>query len=275
MINTATETTLTLALGYEELVFLLALLKLPTLPGLDADSLAEFRNESGAARLAAAQHSLQARGLIGIKADKTVVVDQLVANFLVGCVTAQASVIVGTTLPDGVSTRILYAIGSSLIIEYMIPEPGIHHFTALSDLTALASMMLLRTQINAQASAAHPLSIVIAPDWLRVHRTAQATGGDATALAALVEAGAAPSISRQFHEIATRLAALHTFIGLRAVADQPPTEFVFSVLHCNEELWLMQSRTEQQISLSQVSAVEVSQQIVNMFRQLLPELFEA
>ncbi len=129
---------LSLTLGREELLLLMHLMGLQTIPGLEEEPLARLTEAQVEATMVAAEHSLLARGLIrhASETSEEVEVDAIAAALVSSGLRARASFMVARARPDEAATTRYYHLLSHdpyLAVEHGSPEPGLHTFRAMKD----------------------------------------------------------------------------------------------------------------------------------------------
>lgn len=122
-----------LSLGREELIFLLRLMDLQTVLGLEEEPLSCLSKAQREAAMTTAKHSLLARGIIQHPggAPKEVEVDAIAAGLVTSGLRARASITASRARPGGtVITRYYHflSLDPYLVVEHGSPEAGVHTF---------------------------------------------------------------------------------------------------------------------------------------------------
>jgi len=122
-----------LSLGREELILLLRLMDLQTIPGLEEEPLSHLSKVQRETAMMTAMHSLLARGVIqhSVGSPEEVEIDTTVAGLVTGGLRARASITASRARPGGtVITRYYHFLSlvPYLVVEHSSPETGVHTF---------------------------------------------------------------------------------------------------------------------------------------------------
>lgn len=122
--------TLTLTFGYEEVLLLTRLLKIPALPGMADDLLANTPESEIKAALGSAERSLQARGMVKINANETPIsIYRPILALFASCANAQAIATIAVKANNQPLQVRFYHIAAHLSVERSFPHAGLHTFT--------------------------------------------------------------------------------------------------------------------------------------------------
>jgi len=129
-----------LQLRHSELIYLLWLMKTLPLPGFDSEPIDEISGELTIASLAAAEQSLQERGLIAIQEAGTRI-DQHVLILVGNCAMAKATLMVESQHKEGLAQNLSFHYHARAWVRHVLLEMGIHSFdlidSPLEDCTEL------------------------------------------------------------------------------------------------------------------------------------------
>ncbi len=120
-----------ITLSHDELLYILQVLRLPTLPGLPSDLMDNLTVDAYQQLLGSAERSLNARGYIQIENERLVVESALVG--IIGfCAGAPNTVRLVRTDLSGNSVGVVYHFSQTLKIKHHTNR-GVHYFTFLPD----------------------------------------------------------------------------------------------------------------------------------------------
>ena len=122
--------TIHLQLGHPELIYLLWLMKTLSLPGIGSRPFGGIPGEQVMASLAAAEQSLQARGLIAVQ-DTGVRIDQSALILVGSCALAKTSLLVESQSRDAPPVALYFHYHSKAWVRRTLLEQGIHRFDLL------------------------------------------------------------------------------------------------------------------------------------------------
>ncbi len=129
-----------LQLRHSELIYLLWLMKTLPLPGLDSKPIEDISGELTMDSLAAAELSLQERGLIAIQEAGTRI-DQHVLILVGNCAMAKATLMVECQNKEGIAQNLSFHYYARSWVRHVLLEMGIHSFdlidSPLGDCTEL------------------------------------------------------------------------------------------------------------------------------------------
>jgi hypothetical protein len=121
---------ISLTFGYEEVLFLIHLLRIPPLSGLDEDPLAGTPAEQVNAAMVGAERALRARGFIQVApGEQPAAVYSPVIALLASCATAETTLLVTAETGDQPLEARYYHVTQHLAVERSFPQPGLHCFT--------------------------------------------------------------------------------------------------------------------------------------------------
>lgn len=130
--------TLTLQFSKEEMLYMISILRLGTLPGMADHPIEEYPEEERPAVLRAGFNSLQARKLISYDAHtKTASLDTLLLALFSTCSSPQATIYVGRVPVDAAPTTIYYHRREKLVVRHLLAGSQIHAMTAYFDLDSV------------------------------------------------------------------------------------------------------------------------------------------
>jgi len=129
-----------LQLRHSELIYLLWLMKTLPLPGIDSKPIDDIYGELTMASLAAAEQSLQERGLIAIQEAGTRI-GQHVLILVGSCAMAKATLLVESQHIEAIPENLSFHYHARAWVRHMLLEMGIHRFdlidSPLDDCTGL------------------------------------------------------------------------------------------------------------------------------------------
>ncbi|MEW5987854.1 MAG: hypothetical protein AB1791_14565 [Chloroflexota bacterium] len=171
------DTTVTIRLGVEELVYLLTTLGIKTLPGLGQNPVEGLTEDQAQRALAAGANSLRARGWLELSTDgneSRARLDPVVVALLGTCATAAQLLFIGRRPAAGPTSPYYVYLGPHLIVIHSSLSPGVHEFAGsvspaevlatladrlhLSDQPAPAATDIFIAQTDLEAAVAAALS---------------------------------------------------------------------------------------------------------------------
>lgn len=118
-------------LSTEELVYLLTLLSIPSLPGLPPDLRSSLDGKLFEALMGSAERSLRARDFLRFE-DQSLIIESVLMGILGFCARDNYSIVATRTLPDDQHRTLFYHLRDTLRIRRH-EELGVHHFGLLPD----------------------------------------------------------------------------------------------------------------------------------------------
>lgn len=216
--------TLQLDLSQEELLYMLRLTGVPTLPGLDDDALTDLDEGQMALLLAAGEHGLRARGLLqdDPSAAKGVALWEGLLALVGTCVMAPCMAIVRSEPLAGEGASFLYYFGEDLTVEHASGGPGVHRFTgfvdqgaALERIGASARLPALVTGVAADVAAGRLVGSVRRALLEQARDMAVEQREVAEAAGRLTEGGMAPDAAEALAASLGRLESVVTLAFLK------------------------------------------------------------
>lgn len=242
-----------LRLSQEELLYVLRLAGVPTLPGLDDDAITRLSDDQLSLILTAGENALRARGLLETDygAEKGVAVSEVVLALVGTCVMGDSLVAVRHELLSGDGDARFYHLGEDLAVEHAVPWPGVHRFTATADRQAVVQriaqqMALVAPEGNGHASAPSASApLVVRESRLQRARDQAVDRQDVAAAAAtLREGGLSPSEAEGLAASLARLSAVTTLTYLRSKGEEMEGGGMV-VLHEPQGLWVLEPGEEE------------------------------
>ncbi|WP_455387529.1 hypothetical protein [Petrachloros mirabilis] len=128
-------------LGREELVVLLKMLHVPTLPGLGENPLDGLTEDQMDIALLTAERALRARGILRSEAENRVALDPVAFALLGTCILPEISILVQSQTMDGHNTVRYYHATSKLSVEHSFPQVGLNSFVGFAELKPMLPRM--------------------------------------------------------------------------------------------------------------------------------------
>lgn len=246
-----------LTFSHEEIVLLLGLLRVPTMPGIGTEPFAGLSPEQTRLLLGSAERSLQARGLLRWQAEgDTLHVEKFVLALLGPCCLPEFSVIVTRGPKDGLPETVYVHAAQTMIVEHAVTGPALHTFAAFRSWDEVMPRLLAFLDVQ-DAEAAPSLEGTISEDLLgRATQTADREG--APAATALLEREGIPAALAGL--LARGLQQRKTNLALAAVdhrqGDTPVSAFVLTM--GGGGLWLFKMNGQApNYTVAAVSAIDV------------------
>lgn len=232
------QTTLSLRLSTEELVFILWLLNTPALPGMGGNPFGSASEEQIAAALSSAERSLRARRLVSKSEDGKIQMDEVVMALVGTCAVPEFSLVLTSESPEAGRLVHYFHATQFMAVEHSNPEPGIHVFEALEDKKAIAKRIEAMLQLDKQAvPKAKPFETTL--DVLQ-RATQAAMENSGQSLEILVAAGIDKSIAREFNQTLTQVRRRSALAAIHNLRSDSPTSNGFVLLEGNKGIWAMQ-----------------------------------
>ncbi len=270
--DTGAEAALSLELSHEELLYLIAVLRLPGFPGVDNQEVQAFSAPEKTHLALAARHSLQARDLmvVALEPEPSITLDESAAALLMNYASAQRALAMLSFPADGPPRRALFSMSDLLIIEHTDPRPGVHTFTAYPDMKALLSHLLAVIGVQAQPAPDTPWHITIQTRWLRIHQDAVRSEGAEAGIPALAAAGAPPEQAELLHNVLWHMTAMHTFMGVKAAAGAESSGSGFSIIQSAEDtLWMVSAEDKESAQIDQIGAAQMTKSLIGLLQTVV------
>ncbi|MGC8857008.1 MAG: hypothetical protein ACP5QU_09425 [Anaerolineae bacterium] len=232
------QSTLSVRLSTEELLLILWLLNVPTLPGMGGNPFGEASEEQIAAALSSAERSLRARRLIGKTEKGKIQMDEVVMALVGTCAVPEFSVVLTQEAPD--TGRVIHYFHATklLAVEHSNPEPGIHVFEALPDanviLTRLEELMQLAKQ---GAPSAKPVQTTMSV-LQRATQAAQRAAREAKTI--LIEAGMERQTATTLSQTLTHMRRRSAVVAIHNLREASSSSDGLVILEGENSLWAMQ-----------------------------------
>jgi hypothetical protein len=270
-------TVVTVDLSEEEVLYLLSLTQVPTLPGVDMAAFLELRPEAQAFALGAGERALEARGALA--PDPTVRTGVAVREDVLGlmgtCVMADGLLLVDREPFAGDGDARYYHLGSYLSVEHSVAR-GVHTLRGMVPGAPTAERVAQQVGLH-DGVERHPLSGAPAP--VRIHQQVLKRARDqavdlhdvAAAAATLVSAGVNDAVAAGMARQLSRLEAVTTVALLRRNGDDIGSEG-FVILDCGDGVWLLTppSDDEQMAICTQVNAEDLFNRLALLLRSFDP-----
>lgn len=251
-----------ISLSQEELIYLLMLMKTPSIPGLEAQPMVNLGKEQTNLLLAAAERSLLARGFIHVEKGKTVGIDQVILALVGSCAVPEFSVLVSASFGRSKPQSQFFHAAQKMAVEHTITEPGLHHFIAWKKPTDFLPRIKIFLRLINQP-AAPGSSLQLSPDAFQK--------ASDTAIKSPSEAAALLQSSGINHQNAENLAVAlagpvsnSSVVVIDFTKSDHPTPEGIALLEGTKEIWSMQFKSQNGLSvvnLEPTSAVEVYDQL--------------
>jgi len=230
---------LTLTLGREELIFLLRLFHVPTLPELGEDPLAGMSEEQAAAALASAERSLRARGLLRVvEKEKRVEVDPVAMALVGSCLRPRFSLLVSFQIQGGELARRYYHVASHLTVEHTSPEIGIDRFIGVAEPSDMFPRIADTLHITDQAALSCPPSRVRESILTQVRDRVRAREVE-IAQALLRQEGVPDATAYALIETLAQPISNSSIVRIEGFGSQDKQVQGFSLLEGNNGLWAL------------------------------------
>ncbi|HEC36531.1 MAG TPA: hypothetical protein ENI39_08360 [Anaerolineae bacterium] len=231
-----------LSLGREELIFLLRLMDLQTIPGLEAEPLSRLSKLQRETAMATARHSLLARGIIQhpAGAPEEVEIDATTAGLVTSGLRACASITASRARPGGtVITRYYHflSLAPYLVVEHSSLEGGVHTFQMTKRPEAVLQRLSSLLNLQEQGTPAGEGGEVAEGTFLQA-RQAAAEGEEISIVEAILRKGGLDEETARGLGLA--LCQLLSESSLIRVDFATATEEGIGLLEGPEGLWLLQ-----------------------------------
>lgn len=131
---------ITFSLSHEELVYVLHILQIPTLPGLPLDLVGDIPTDYYQAFMGMAERALRARGLLQLEGDSKGTIDSFLMGIVGLCTKAEYGFLISRT-HDTTQENYVYHFADNLAIRHFADQ-GIHQFTLFDQFEGLAYNVL-------------------------------------------------------------------------------------------------------------------------------------
>ncbi len=256
MESTPNPALLQLLLTYEELAFVLKLVKAATLPGLRPPQGEPCTAEQETQSLGYAERSLRARELARLTPEGQFVVHKALLSAVSVCAYADQALLVQHIKPDHTLVEFYGAHKDGAVVTQSQPEPGLYQLAVLQDAADLIAQALASSDCLSLMPASGA-ALTIGDDVLRQARQFAEQGMAAEAAALLAVDNDAASAAA----VAAALAEPHALSILTVYdsqADSTARMRELTVLHTPQAAWLMTALPEQQARrLAPVTSAEL------------------
>ncbi|NTW03751.1 MAG: hypothetical protein HGA19_21175 [Oscillochloris sp.] len=255
--------TVTLTFGYEEVLLLTRLLKIPALPGMAEDLLAHTPDAQLTAALGSAERSLQARGMVKINtADTPVAIYRPILALFSSCAHAQAIATVMVKATGQPLQVRFYHIAEHLSVERSFPRAGLHTFTGAVSSQVFAEQLGTFLKLGKQPLASD-ISVTLARS---VYEQAQQRPSVEAAAQALVAGGVAQDIAQI---LAADMQQSRCDVVFRvAYRDQRIAAQALALKVTESTVWLTRPGTgEDQLAMQLVSGPAALDQVLTLLRR--------
>lgn len=248
MDRNATEAALQLDLSQEELLYVLRLTGVPTLPGLDDDAVTDLDEKQLGLVLGAGEHGLRARGLLqdDASAAKGVALWEGLLGLVGTCVMAPHMAVVRPQPLGAEAASLLYYFGQELTVEHASGGPGVHRFKGFVDrrpvLERIAASVSVPPAAPEGAGGATPggLSGSVPSSLLELARDLAVERQDTVgAVERLNAGGMAPDVAEAFAASLGRLQSVVSLAFLRRHEDAVQSGGMV-VLQEPEGFWILE-----------------------------------
>jgi len=248
---------LNILLSREELVFLLFLLKVDFIPGLDADPLGNLSKEQKNLGLAYAERSLRARGLVSIDEKGELVVREALLLMVGTCAYPELMISIHhfpTKIPP---SQVYWNAKSGVAVAHTRPDAPLHGFGFIKDRNTLVQQILDSCQLVSDNKPSLPV-IVTTNLMLKIAREGSVKDFPGT-VKKLISSGIDPGSAQELCKV---LATDHSVSALHLVSQKPnspPLQESVTVLSGQSSTWLMMNGKEDNVSLTATSKIEISE----------------
>lgn len=180
-----------LVLTRDEVLALLQAMGAGSLNGMDPEPLKGLTEQEAVERLNGGAQTLLNRGLVEYEGADTLKIDSALLALVGSCVLPDATLLISTTTPDGVSVPLYLHATPSMMVEQSSPLSGVMSFEYVPDAPALnrrIQELVALAWANTTLADARPIEL---SDAALTDTLTRARGGDvAGAEQALIQAGA-------------------------------------------------------------------------------------
>lgn len=256
------QSTLSLRLSTEELLFLLWLLNTPSLPGMGETPFGNWTEQEIAAALASAERSLRARRFISKNGEGQIQMEQVVMALVGTCAVPEFSVVLTCEAPD--TGRLVHYFHATrfMAVEHSNPEAGIHLFESLPGAEAILKRLEELMHLNRQpAPRSAPVKISLE---LLQRATQAASENAANAVPVLLSGGVGEHEAQELGKTLAKVRRRSAVASVRGFRDSSPSSDGFIILESENGLWAMQVLGEPspgEAYLVPQSAAEVRQRL--------------
>lgn len=233
----------TFSLSQEELLYLLRLLKIPTLPGISPKAWSEIPDSDFAVMLGAGERSLQARELLRLEGDQWVL-EVTVAGILGFCLRPTYGLLVKrTVLGEDLAQSVIYHLSARLHLKHHAIN-GVHHFTLFPDSAAVfenIQNMILGDDMN-EASEYHEVEFEVPTPALLLTAIGRHTESESDTINRLQQLGMSGPVVTELTRIMRHELVSTSIVGVwRTPEDEtPPT--TFGILQSANQWWLLTTK---------------------------------
>lgn len=210
-------------LSYEELIYLLTLLSIPSLPGLPPDVRSSVDGKTFDALMGAAERALRARDFLRVE-DEEIIVESALMGILGFCARDHYSIIATRTLPNDLHQTAYYHLRDTLKVRRH-EQFGVHHFSLIEDAdAALEDILALVQGAVPMPAQTHPFSAEVSATTLLAVRMlgAPEEGRRRAARLSLEQQGIAPALVEALVNVTQhKLVASITISQLRTLPNEP------------------------------------------------------
>jgi len=240
------DATVTLDLGAEEILVLLNVLRVGTLPGLGEDPTAGLSEDQLQRARAAGLNSLRARGWMKVEAGESGLktsIDSTLVAILLTCAAAKTVLFI-SRLPANEAPAISYLhCGPHLFVVHSTEQPGIHRFIATISRNDALTHIVQALHLDHQSPPAMAGFTVEEETFGRVTAAIQENNG-AESIRILREQGVPDDLAQQVADSISNLRA-NSMVALMRLDIQggPSSSEGFGLLESTSGFWMLETRS--------------------------------
>jgi hypothetical protein len=241
-------------LSREELILLLDLLEVVTVPGLDPDPLGELSDEQRALALIWAGRALRARGLAAIGDDGSLLVDKKLLTAVSTCAFWEATLnVYHWSAPGRAPIRFFGCVQNGHVAAHTRPEDVLHRFSTLSSAEALVEAATAVCQCQDflnSSSVQHQLSLDL---FVQARESAEAQETNA-AQEALRQGGIPEDTVQALTAVLSGASRMSIWQIVKRGENGDPQTHDYTLLQHEQTAWLISLLTgENEIHIQTVS----------------------
>lgn len=247
--------------GQEELLLLLRILDIPTLPGLPLQPLAGISEEQARIAFATAERSLRARGFLQVRqGEKPFVVYSPVLALIGTCKLAQTLTMIAKQRSDKTIEMRFYYTSPYMVVEHAVPEEGLHRFTGAPTAGDLTDQLKQLLHLNGQQALSHMPEVTFSQQTMVMARNAASIEA---AVQALVDQGLPDAVVRPIAQAFVEPVCVGT-IGTSRLGE-PTQEQNLGLLINHDTIWRLETGKDgATVRATSVSAQQVIEQLQHM-----------
>jgi hypothetical protein len=231
-----------ISLSQEELIYLLILLKTPTIPGLERQPMGVLEPEQVSLLMASAERSLMARGFIHPKADKTVGVDQIVLALVGTCAVPELSVLLTASFGGKKQVGQFYHASQAMAVEHAIVKPGVHRFTAFHAVPDFVPRIVEFFRLSPTSAPTRESISLPQKTYQKAAQIAPTVTAEAASLLSFI--GLKSEVAEALARTLAKPVSNSAIVVIRHSTENAPTSAGFAILEGTTGLWLLQPKLD-------------------------------